>query len=445
VALAGLLLLLVTSLLATRRKVQNVYTQLDEVNLLHRHVEAKLRLLRSDIHLSGIFVRDYLLDSSHLTGPSYRQRLAELRESTTGTLAEIERSVGPRQSSRIASLRRRLEDYWQTFDPLFAWTPGAKAALSSSFLRHEVLPRRDAVLKIASEIEEFNNANMREQRTQVAGRERELHAYLNGILAISLILGLGVSVAAVYRVVALEKLSEQQRDRAAQAETEMRRLSQQLVNAQEEERRSLSRELHDEVGQMLTGLRMEFGKAERAQALVDGGLRTHLAECKNLVDTLIDTVRHLSMGLRPSMLDDFGLSPALEWQSRDFARRYDVPVNLALEGEMDAIPEPHRTNVYRIVQEALTNCARHARANQISVSLKRDGGQLHLVVQDDGIGLKGAEQRSAGLGLLGIRERVRELEGLMSLHSSEGAGTTIRIDLPLPAQALYGHSANPRG
>jgi signal transduction histidine kinase len=429
-AFAGLLTLIATTILATRTKVQAVYTELDEANMLHRHVDGNLRRLRSDIHLSGIFVRDYLLDSSVSAAPDYREQLTALREGTTQTIEEIERSVGPRHKERMDGLRSKLEDYWAAFGPLFDWTPEEKAYRSSYFLRREVLPRREAVLEIAKAIEEINNENTLIQRESIAGRERELHAYMNRMLLMSLLVGALVSIGTVFRIQSLEKRSEAQQLRAEHAEDEMRRLSHQLVHTHEEERRSLSRELHDQVGQLLTGLRMELGKLEKARDGDRTRFSEHADECKRLVDSLIDTVRHLSMGLRPSMLDDLGLQPAIEWQARDFARRYDVPVNVKLDGALDAIKEPHRTTVYRVVQEALTNCAKHADANQISVSLRRYANGFRLLVQDDGVGLRGVADSVAGLGLLGIKERVREIGGQMTVHSTQGAGTTLEIEVP---------------
>src|SRR5690606_9408325 len=103
-------------------------------------------------------------------------------------------------------------------------------------------------------------------------------------------------------------------------------------------------------------------------------------------------------------------------------------VNVKLDGALDAIKEPHRTTVYRVVQEALTNCAKHAEANQISVSLRRYAKGFRLLVQDDGVGLRGVADTVAGLGLLGIKERVREIGGQMTVHSTQGAGTTLEIE-----------------
>ncbi|MGH9172864.1 MAG: sensor histidine kinase, partial [Vicinamibacterales bacterium] len=141
-------------------------------------------------------------------------------------------------------------------------------------------------------------------------------------------------------------------------------------------------------------------------------------------------VRDLALGLRPSMLDDFGLQPALEWQARDFTRRSNVPVELVLSGGLDSLSDQHRTCIYRVVQESLTNCVRHARAGRISVSVHAHPDALEVTVSDDGVGLDPMRRR-AGFGLRGIEERVRELGGRVSLRSATGQGATLAIWLPL--------------
>jgi signal transduction histidine kinase len=206
----------------------------------------------------------------------------------------------------------------------------------------------------------------------------------------------------------------------------MRELSQQLVNMQEEERKNLSRELHDHVAQVLTGLRMELGRVERLSPSVAPAV----TECRTLVDDMFRTVRNLALGLRPSMLDDFGLQAALEWHARDCMRRYAIDVDLQTEGDFDALPEKHRTCVYRVVQEASTNCVRHAGAKKIQIRVTADGDHLRVRVSDDGRGLH--PRQRPGLGLRGIDERVRELHGTMTISSADMGGTTILVDLPLP-------------
>jgi signal transduction histidine kinase len=202
------------------------------------------------------------------------------------------------------------------------------------------------------------------------------------------------------------------------------------VAAQEEERRKLSRELHDHVGQMLTALRMELGRIDRVRPAGDNRVTLALNECRQLVDDMVRIVRDLALGLRPSMLDDFGLQPALEWLTRDFTRRSNVPVELQITGPLDALSDQHRTCIYRVVQEALTNCVRHARATAIAVVIRAREDTIDVSVSDDGVGLD-PSRRAAGFGLRGIEERVRELGGNITLLSAAGQGATLSIKLPV--------------
>jgi signal transduction histidine kinase len=443
--LGGLLLLIVVSVLAASNRAQEIYTQLDQLNSHHRDVENKLRRLRSDVHLSGIYMRDYLLDPERAHASEYRERLAEFRRSNVATVAELRGLVGgrPGHDDRLSGLDSRLDDYWQAFDPLFDWTPAEKALLSAGFLRREVLPRREAVLQIASEIEELNNANHEVQRAEVTKQYALFRSDLHKLLWGSLLLGVIVALTAVVRLRIVERRSDEERAVAEDAERQLRQLSQQLVATQEEERKNLSRELHDHVGQMLTGLRMELGRIDRLrQGLGEasrppgfGGpaIATAVAESRQLVDNIVRTVRDLALGLRPSMLDDFGLQPALEWHVRDVGRRHGVPVSLRMEGDLERLTEPQRTCVYRVVQEALTNCVRHARAQRIDVTVTESARELYAAVKDNGVGIDPA-RRASGLGLRGIEERVRELRGATSITSAAGAGTTVAIRLPLPAR-----------
>jgi signal transduction histidine kinase len=142
-------------------------------------------------------------------------------------------------------------------------------------------------------------------------------------------------------------------------------------------------------------------------------------------------VRDLAMGLRPSMLDDLGLEPALSWQAREFSRRYNVPVDLAVEGDLEKLPDPQRTCVYRVVQEALTNCAKHSAATEIQVKVVRGRTWLDVSVRDNGVGMASVTNYR-GLGLTGIKERVKDINGSASIETRPGGGTVVHITLPVP-------------
>jgi signal transduction histidine kinase len=431
-ALGGLLILVAVSVFAASQKAQDIYTQLDNLNQRYHEVESKLRRLRSDVHLSGIFVRDYLLDTAREHAPEYRQRLADFRHTNMVTFGELRALMQPRGGSdtRLTGLEAKLEEYWQTLDPLFDWTMTEKLHFSAGFLKREVIPRRDAVMLIAEEIEKLNNTSLASQRAEVKERQAALRSDLYNLLWRSLLLGTVVAITAVIRLRVLERRSDEQRVIAEEAEAQMRQLSHQIVAMQEEERRKLSRELHDHIGQVLTALRMELGRLDRLRP-PDERLAHAVAECRQLVDNMVRTVRDLALGLRPSMLDDFGLQAALEWHVRDFTRRYGVPVELHVSGDLDNLPDQYRTCVYRVIQEALTNCVRHASASRIAVQVTGTAQSLEVAVSDDGVGLEPARRR-AGLGLRGIEERVRDLRGTMLLQSAVEKGTAVMIRLPLP-------------
>ena len=434
IGLGSLLLLIVLSMLTLSRKAQEIYSELDRLNTHHNNVDTKLRSLRSDVNLSGIFVRDYLLDVARDHAPEYRERLADFRRTNISTLADLRR-LDAAHWKRIANLESQLDEYWQTFEPLFDWTSSEKIFRSASFLRREVVPRREAILEIAQEIAELNNANLDAQRAEVARRQDAFRDELHRLLWQTILLGAVVALAAVARLRLLERRSEEQRSIGEEAERQMRLLSQRLVATQEDERKNLARELHDHVAQVLTALRMELGRIERSIPLAQAAAYEAVLECRGLIDQMFRTVRDLALGLRPSMLDDLGLQPALEWLVRDCTQRYKVNVELRVSGDLSALRDGHRTCLYRSIQEALTNCIRHARAACIRITVTGSGDGLDVSVVDDGIGFDPARRRG-GFGLRGIDERVKELDGTMTVSSAVNAGTTLTIHLPLAAGSM---------
>ena len=188
----------------------------------------------------------------------------------------------------------------------------------------------------------------------------------------------------------------------------MKELSASLVAAQENERRSISRELHDEVGQALTGVLVEMANLStliRSRDLAALGPKAE--EIKKLVEHSIRVVRNMALLLRPAMLDDLGLVPALEWQAREVSKRSGIRVKVAAEQVPEDLPEELKTCVYRIVQEALHNSERHAEAHTVRVAIRQQEGRIFLSIQDDGKGFQARQER--GLGLVGIEERVSRL------------------------------------
>jgi signal transduction histidine kinase len=430
----SLVLLIGLAGLGAARRATQIYVEMASIYESHRESTNLLSEIRSGVNLSGIYVRDYLLDPSDLTGSMYKQQLLELRSSMGKELEALQPLAGPEQGPALAKLRQELDGYWDSIDPLFSWTPRQRRALSSFFLRQRVLPRRDAAMDIARGIRDISDVNFKIQQRRLEQSQSDFRKYLTWMLGITIFLGLVVTAVSLYRIFRLERETEQQQARTEQAEKELRRLSQELVRAQEAERRSISRELHDQVGQMLTALRMELANLEEIRNSSADQFKGRLQEAKHLAEQTLISVRDLAMGLRPAMLDDLGLAPALEWQGREFSRRSGIPVDVQVDGAVEALPDAHRTCVFRIVQEALTNCARHARAEHIRVAVHGGQGAVFLSVQDDGVGIAGSETSAGGLGLVGIEERARELGGAVRIYSQPGKGTTLQAEIPVPEQ-----------
>jgi signal transduction histidine kinase len=161
----------------------------------------------------------------------------------------------------------------------------------------------------------------------------------------------------------------------------------------------------------------------------DEEFRLRLESVKRLAEEALRSVRNLALLVRPSMLDDLGLEPALHWQAKEFSRRCGVPVSVNIEGNFDHLPEPLRLCLYRAIQEALTNCGKHADASRVTVIVKQDDARVLASIQDDGRGFD-ALLTNGGLGLLGMTERVRALQGRMSVSSEPSRGTLISLELP---------------
>ena len=210
----------------------------------------------------------------------------------------------------------------------------------------------------------------------------------------------------------------------------MQALSRRLVDAQESERRSIARELHDEAGQSLTSLRIGLRLLEReiAQGVETTG---RVAELVRTTDAVIDGLHRLAADLRPASLDHLGLDAALRQYSREAAAKYDLAVHFKARGfTSERLPAAVETALYRVVQEAMTNVARHAKATRVDILAERRGDRVMVMIEDNGEGFDPLRvQRADHFGLLGMKERAEALTGSLTLESSPGTGTTIVVEV----------------
>jgi signal transduction histidine kinase len=205
-----------------------------------------------------------------------------------------------------------------------------------------------------------------------------------------------------------------------------------VVAAQELERRRLARELHDETGQALTSILLGLKPLEEALTREGHPSRAALADLRELVVTALQDVRRLAVELRPKVLDDFGLVPALERLTETFAEQTGIRVDFRAAIPDERLPSEVETALYRVVQESLTNVVKHAHSHRVSVLLTRKDAAVAAVIEDDGTGFDAAEAGQGGFGLAGMRERLALLDGRLEIESREGAGTTLVAEVPLP-------------
>ncbi len=236
-----------------------------------------------------------------------------------------------------------------------------------------------------------------------------------------------IAYQTVIRDVTARKKAEQQ---LRESEDELRRLTTRLEAIREEERTGIARELHDQVGQALTALKIDLSTTLEGQRQGQPSPPEKLAQMIELVDATTDDVRRISSELRPGILDDFGLIAAMEWQLDQFQQRTDIQCDLKPSG--DEVPDSAiATALYRVFQELLTNVARHANAQHVNVLFEHDSGDYILTVADDGRGITDEQMHSpSSLGLIGARERLRPLGGHIELSGTPGKGTTVRVTVP---------------
>ena len=219
-----------------------------------------------------------------------------------------------------------------------------------------------------------------------------------------------------------------------QSYEEIRQLTDYLQNIREEERRNIARELHDELGQQLTAIKMDIVWIDKKIPEETIDIKRKLKNIIELLDGSNQSIRRILSELRPRMLDDYGLLEAIEWLSRQFSETAGIPVKFTTTQRDIKVSEKIATCIYRVCQEALTNITRYSHAKNISNSIKIIEGNIILIIEDDGIGFDVAlAQNKKSFGILGMKERVLSLGGKFELVSSPGKGTKITVSLPYSA------------
>ena len=416
---------------AVTLQLDTAQRQLAELSLRYMQAQNRFATVRLQVLLASTHVREALLDPRPDVD-GYARQLETLYRSVDQALndyAPVIDSVAERD--RLGWLRHEV-DAFRTEAAQVLSTDQRRWNIEARQLLHRLVPRREAAIRVADEVQAHNRVAFIEQQTKMAALHRRIQrrvwAQLGAALGGSLMIAAFASMSAGR----LETRLPDERSMAKQNAADLQRFSGVLIEAQEQERRRIARELHDEIGQLLVGVKLDAGTMmQRSTEPLD---RNTLQDVVANAGRALQSVRDLSYLLHPAALDDLGLVAALASHIRQFSARSGIVVEFQHEGLEERMSRDSEIAVYRIVQEALTNVASHAHAQTCEVEVKRVEERLVVIVSDDGVGFDMAEARLGGrrgFGLVSIRERVLQLRGTMRILSAPGEGTQLRAEWPI--------------
>jgi signal transduction histidine kinase len=401
----------------------SISEQVRNTETSYRLADDALEAIRLDIYKIAVTARDGLLS----------QRPGDARAVVIENEREIETQIHflrkKATADNVTNIQHIEDDVHTYLKAIFSVTDQAYSADSRRRLDN-ALGSRQSIVHLSAAFSKWNDSNFEVEQKAIGRSIRNLRTEIITILALIALLGTAAGGAALYRMSGIEKSNQQAHGKVTKAQEELKSLSRQLVSAQEEERKALSRELHDEIGQSLTALKFELANSEKIARAEGSPVMVHLQNMREIADQTLRASKNISLGLRPPMLDDLGLVSALTWFTAEFSRRTGISVEMTADGEMSRLNEAHRTCVFRVVQESLTNCARHSQAKSVTVQLDSNEELLTLTVADDGAGFEPGKRVGTGLGLLSMQERAAELGGTFEIVSHPGNGTRIQITIP---------------
>jgi signal transduction histidine kinase len=390
--------------------------------------------VRRTVWLGGINARDYFLNRGAVGRERFSAQLAEL-ERTGKAQLRVLREALPQRVKEL-KLERQFDEFIGELQRLEAPKTGGGPA-PVEFIEEVLIPRR---LELLGLFDDFR-ATVRQQLVEAQNRydlERAAAARtLLWLLGVALCLGVLVAAVSLRYASRLDRERHRHFAAIALANQELEQLSARLLEIQEQERRSLSQELHDEVGQTLTALRMEISQALKQ---VPEAAMERLQKAYELADQTVGIVRDISLMLRPSLLDDLGLGPALDWQLERFSSRSGIRYTFIGADVGAELPDAVKTCVFRIAQEALNNCEKYAGAKNLRVILRHEADRVSLEVEDDGVGFR-LDSRGLplrGTGILGMKERAQNLGGGLQVESAPGEGTRVALMLPVQGRVEAG-------
>ncbi|MGC1090003.1 MAG: sensor histidine kinase [Candidatus Acidiferrum sp.] len=387
------------------------------------------------VHIYDDQLERFLLQD-HLSSPGpdpsdIAKRMDELRSALRGFPSD----QFPEEQFLLAEMQNLLLDQEDSIATVLNWRPDDREQRAQQFIGQQLLPWRNRILAISQQISSVDGKRLADENLALALRFQSMEARLVWLVGLALIAGVLMSLVCGWYILRLERQGRQRYQALARSRLELEGLSARLVQAQEEERRSISRELHDEVGQSLGALLVEAGQLAKLVPPDDHATQAQITHIKSVAESAVKSIRDIALLLRPPMLDDLGLVAALEWQAREISRRGDMEVEVQSQNVSEDFGDETRVTVYRLVQEALNNAATHASAKNANVTVVQSSQKISVEITDDGGGFD--PERKRGMGILGMEERVRRLGGVFAIHSESGKGATVSAELPLhPVDSL---------
>jgi signal transduction histidine kinase len=415
-----------------------------QVNVVQKNRKSSVQLLRlqNDAYSLAISMRDMSLEQAQYPILDWRPAFARLR----ADMADAVKLEGQFAASTPASddkriqLRSALDIFGDGADQVFSLAQAGNEAAARSLIQHQLESKRAVIFEIAARLLVLNEQAQADAAERINAVyedvKRQIMIVIGALFLLALATGLYTFQANRKTFERLHQLAERLQSQSEQ----LRKLSWKLIDVQEETLRQVARDLHDEFGQILTATGMMLGRLERKNAGEDSELLKDLKTVKQIVEDTLQNIRDRSQMFRPAILDDFGLDQSLEWFVGQFSKQTGIEVHFEGGISHGFFPREDAIHIYRIVQESLSNVARHAQAHSAWVTLRGSNGELNLEIRDDGVGFAmGPEiSRAAGdgIGLMGMQERAQHLDGTFAVRSAPDKGTVISVRVPLRTPSL---------
>ena len=429
VAFSGMLLMMILAGMDSLRSLRKLNQVSNEVTQQFATRSHALVTVVVSFHMYTDQMEQYLLSDEITSDSSGAAEVTKHGAAVHAALAIYPQDSGPEEHSLLDQIEKQVTSQESHFGGVLVSSGTDRKRLGHTLVLEELMPTRTQVLQLASSLSALNDKRLGEQNEALILQFQGLQSRLARTVFFALVAGLLLSLVAGYYILRLEQRGRARYLALAKSRQELESLSRRLVETQEAERRSISRELHDEVGQTLGALLIDIGHLPTGVSLNDKSVEEQITRIKTAAESAVKSIRDIALLLRPPMLDDLGLVAALEWQARETSRRSEMEVDVHAEELVDDPPNAVKVCVYRVVQEGLRNAATHTHAKNAKVMLKRKERSIVVEFSDDGEGFQ--PERTRGMGMLGMEERVRQLGGTFFIRSAPGKGATVHAEIPL--------------